>query len=294
MANRLASNLFILMKSTFLLLCSLLLALGGRAQTKPTELLMLGTFHFHNPGADLVKTKGFDVLAPKPQAELAAMTDKIKAFGPQKIFVEWPYNEQPELDELYQAYCRGGYEDYVKGKFAANRHNFLLKNEIIQLAFRAGKKAGLPRIHAFDYTNTSFPYDSVQKAMKAAHQEVLQGQMDGLFKAITAEHNHKFETMTLTELLLDFNSPQSLATNKGSYLELFNRAGSLDNFAGAYLVSEWYRRNLYMYALVQKLTAPTDERIMVLVGAGHAAMMRDFVQADKRFKLREAREVLKR
>ena len=78
------------MKSTFFLLCSLLLALGARSQTKPTELLMLGTFHFHNPGADLVKTKGFDVLAPKPQAELAVITDKIKAFGPQKIFVEWP------------------------------------------------------------------------------------------------------------------------------------------------------------------------------------------------------------
>jgi hypothetical protein len=281
------------MRHALLLLCCALLTLSSRAQSKPAELLLLGTFHFQNPGADLVKTKTFDVLAAKPQAELAVMTDKLKAFGPQKIFVEWPYNEQTELDELYQAYRGGKYEAYVKGKYPEKRHNFLLRNEIIQLAFRAGQKAGLPRIHAFDYTHTAFPYDSVQRAIKAAQQEGLQQQIDALFKRITAEQNRKIETLTLTQLLLDFNSPQSLAANKGCYLELFNRAGSPDNFAGAYLVSEWYRRNLYMYALVQKLTAPTDTRVLVLVGAGHAAMMQEFVRSDPRFRLRAPKDVLK-
>ncbi|RAK68168.1 DUF5694 domain-containing protein [Hymenobacter edaphi] len=282
------------MKHLLLLISGLLLGLGATAQSKPAELLLLGTFHFHNPGADIVKTKTFDVMAAKPQAELEAITDNIKAFQPKKIFVEWSYDAQPELDELYQAYLGGKFEGYVKGKYPAKSQNFYLRNEIFQLAFRAGKKAGLPRIHALDYTRTAFPFDSVQKAMQAARQEDLQKQMNDLFQAITAEQNQKLETLTLTQLLLDFNSPQSLAINKGSYLELFNRAGSPDNFAGAYLVSEWYRRNLYMYALVQKLTAPTDDRVLVLVGAGHAAMMREFVQSDKRFKLREPKDVLKK
>lgn len=283
------------MKNIFLLLGGLLAALGASAQStpaKPAELLLLGTFHFHNPGADIVKTKTFDVLAPRPQAELEALTDRIKAFGPQKIFVEWPYNEQAGLDELYQAYLGGQYEAYVKGKFAPKQHNFLLKNEIIQLAFRAGKKAGVPRIYAFDYNKTTFPFDSMQRAMKAAGQEQLQQRFDATFQTITAEQNRQIETLTLTQILLEQNSARSLATNKDAYIELFNRAGGPDNFIGAYLVAEWYRRNLYMYALVQKLTAPTDERVLALVGTGHAAMMREFVQSDHRFRLRELREVL--
>ncbi|RTQ45924.1 hypothetical protein EJV47_24145 [Hymenobacter gummosus] len=280
------------MKNFLCLLLGLLALLPARAQTKPAELLLLGTFHFHNPGADIVKIKSFDVLTPQAQAELGKLTDKIKAFGPQKIFVEWEQTDQAGLDELYQAYLRGGYEDYVKTKYPAQRHNFLLKNEIIQLAFRAGQKAGLTRIHAFDYTQTQFPFDSVQKAIKAAGQQALQQRLDATFQAITAEHNQKFATLTLTQLLLYFNTPQSLAANKNAYLELFNRAGRVDNFAGPYLVSEWYRRNLYMYAILQKLTEPTDTRVLALVGAGHAAMMREFVQADARFRLREPQDVL--
>ncbi|MCC3156573.1 DUF5694 domain-containing protein [Hymenobacter sp. 15J16-1T3B] len=283
-----------LLRPLLLLLLGLLPLTAVRAQPKPAELLLIGTFHFHNPGADLVKTKSFDVLAPAAQAELQTMTDRIKAFGPQKIFVEWEQTNQAELDELYRAYLGGKYEDYVKTKYPAQRHNFLLKNEIIQLAFRAGQKAGLTRIHAFDYTRTSFPYDSVQKAIKAAGQQALQQRIDAKLQAVTAEQNELFATKTLTQVLLHFNTPQSMADNKNFYLELFNPAGSVDNFAGAYLVSEWYRRNLYMYSIIQKTVAPTDTRVLALVGAGHAAMMREFVQSDPRFRLRELQDVLKK
>ena len=282
------------MKHLFLLLVGLLAGLGATAQTQPADLLLVGTFHFHNPGADLVKVATFDVLAPKPQAELEAMTNRLKAYGPQKIFVEWSYDEQAALDTLYREYLGGQYEAYVKRRYPKPaRQNFYLRNEIVQLAFRAGKKAGLTRIHAFDYDKTSFPYDSVQRAIKAAGQQPLQQQIDATFQRMTAEQNHKIATLTLTQLLLDANTPAELDANKRTYLELMNRAGRPDDFAGPYLVSEWYRRNLYMYSLIQKLTAPTDTRVLVLVGAGHAAMLRDFVQNDPRFRLRQLREVLK-
>lgn len=281
------------MKRIILLLSGLLAGFAATAQTQPADLLLIGTFHFHNPGADLVKVATFDVLAPKPQAELEAMTNRLKTYGPQKIFVEWSYNEQAALDTLYRAYLGGQYEAYVKRRYPAKRQNFYLRNEIIQLAFRAGKKAGLARIHAFDFDGTSFPYDSVQRAIKAAGQQPLQQKIDATFQRMTVEQNRKIATLTLTQLLLDANTPAELDANKRSYLELLNRAGRPDDFAGPFLVSEWYRRNLYMYSLIQKLTAPTDTRVLVLVGAGHAAMLRDFIQNDPRFRLRQLREVLK-
>lgn len=281
------------MKRILLLLSGLLASFAATAQSQPADLLLVGTFHFNNPGADLVKIATFDVLAPKPQAELEVMANQIKAYGPQKLFVEWSYDEQAALDTLYREYLGGHYDAYVKRRFPAKGQNFYLRNEIFQLAFRAGKKAGLTRIHALDYNGTSFPYDSVQRAIKAASQQPLQQQIDATLARQTAEQNRKIASFTLTQLLLDTNTPAELDTNKRLYLQLLNRAGRPDDFAGAYLVSEWYRRNLYMYSLIQKLTAPTDSRVLVLVGSGHAAMLRDFIQYDPRFRLRQLREVLK-
>ncbi|OON67863.1 DUF5694 domain-containing protein [Hymenobacter sp. CRA2] len=282
------------MKNLLFLLGALLLSLGAPAQTKPAELLLLGTFHFHNPGADIVKTKSFDVLAPKAQAELETMTGRLSQWHPDKVFVEWDWNSQAELDALYQLYLGGQYEQAIRAKYAKpGQRDFYLKNEIIQLAFRTAKKAGLKRVYAFDYTKTSFPFDSVQKAMQQAHQDALMQRIGETFKKVEAEQNQKLSTLTLTQLLLDFNTPQSNRENKGAYLDLLNKAGSIGSFAGPWLVSEWYRRNLYMYSVVQKTVEPADQRVLVLAGAGHTAMLREFAEYDSRFRLKELKDVVK-
>jgi hypothetical protein len=282
------------MKYFFLLLLSFTLASQGFAQTKQSDLLLLGTCHFANPGMDIVKMKSVDILGAAAQADLEALTDKIARFKPTKIFVEAEWSKQAEIDELYKQYLGGTYQAYVTAKFPASRHSFYLKNEIMQLAFRAGKKAGVPRIYGVDYSQTSFPYDSVLTVMQQAHQEPLIKQIQDTFKAVEAEQNRKLTSLSLTQVLLDLNTPQSLAENKGVYLNLLNRAGNVGNFAGSYLVSEWYRRNLYMYSIVQKTVTAEDGNAVVLVGAGHAAMMRGFAQYDARFRLKELKDVLKK
>ncbi|NVO31484.1 DUF5694 domain-containing protein [Hymenobacter lapidiphilus] len=278
----------------FLFVLLALTSLGARAQTKPAELLLIGTFHYDNPGLDLTKVTSVDVLAPKGQADLEMMATKIAAFGPKKVFVEWQQNDQATLDELYAHYRKGEYESYIRSKYTDPRKlNLFLKNEMFQLGFRTAKKANLPRVYGIDYQGTSFPFDSVQQAIRAAGQTAIQQRIDAALKKFGDDFNRKASTMTLRELMLDANTPADLTANKGLYLDIFNRAGAVDNYAGPYLVSEWYRRNLYMYSVVQKLTEPADDKVMVLVGSGHAAIIRDFVPYDPRFRLRELREVLK-
>lgn len=280
------------MKRLFFLLACLITS-PSFAQTKPTEVLLIGTFHFNNPGADIVKVKTFDVMTPKVQAELETITDKIKLYQPDKIFVEWPWDEQKELDALYAQYMGDKYEQYVTTKYTKpSQRDFYLKNEIIQLAFRAGKKLKLAKIHAIDYRKTDFPYDSVMKAMSAARQEKLQKDVESLMATYQASANKKLETYTLTQLLLDHNTPASRAFDTSLYLTLLNRAGSADTFVGPFLVSEWYRRNLYMYSLVQKLTEAQDDKVMVLAGSSHTAMMQGFVDTDNRFTVNALKDIL--
>ncbi|WP_035567987.1 DUF5694 domain-containing protein [Hymenobacter sp. IS2118] len=281
------------MKHFFLFLLSFAFVTTGFAQSKKSDILLLGTFHFHNPGSDVVKVKTFDVMTPKVQAELENITQKISVFHPDKIFVEWAWDEQKQLDALYSAYLNGNFEQHVTTTYPKAQHNFLLKSEIIQLAFRAGKKTKLTRIHALDYRNVSLPFDSVMNAMKAANQTALMQKVQDATSELETSQNKKIEKFTLTQLLLDTNTKEELAFNKSLYIDILNRAGKTDNFAGAFLVSEWYRRNLYMYSLVQKnMTAP-DSKALVLVGSGHAAMMKEFIESDQQFRLKELKDVLK-
>ncbi|UOG75258.1 DUF5694 domain-containing protein [Hymenobacter tibetensis] len=283
------------MKKAFLLLFGLCSVVQSIAQSKPTDLLLVGTFHFHNPGGDVAKVKTFDVMTPKVQAELENITNNLAAFRPDKIFVEWDYSDQRGLDELYTQYLGGKYEEYIQATYPTpGKRDFYLKNEIVQLAFRAGKKAKLTRIHAFDYNKISLPFDSVMQAIAVAKQEPLLKSLNDARASIETSQNKKIETYTLTQLLLDANTKENLTFNKGIYLDKFNRAGTASNFSGPRMVSEWYRRNLYMYSLLQKMVEPQDDKVMVLVGSGHAAIIQDFVTYDSTFKLTELKNVLKK
>lgn len=260
-------------------------------QSTKKKVLLVGTFHFNNPGADVVKVKTFDVMSAKSQQELDLITDKIKNYNPDKIFVEWEHDDQAGLDSLYDLYVRNKYSDYVNKKFP--KSNFYKQNEIFQLAFKAARKLGLKKVHAIDYPNNDFPYDSLMAGINDAKQTELKMNIDKALKEYTATANADIQKMSLTQLLLKMNQTKARRDDLGTYISEFNRGGAADNFVGAYLVSEWYKRNLYMYALLQKITESKDKKIMVLLGASHVAMFKEFIALDKNFEAVELEEVLK-
>ncbi|WP_185965925.1 DUF5694 domain-containing protein [Flavobacterium sp. ZT3R18] len=249
------------------------------AQSTKKQILLLGTFHFENPGLDVAQINTFNVMTNKSQKELENITDKIKKFGPDKIFVEWKYEKQDKLDKFY-----------------AKNTDSLFHNdadELVQLAIRSAKKLGHKKLFAIDYNQTEFPYDSLVKGMQEANQLDLIKKNKEELVAHEKSQNQKIAKYSLTELLIDYNAEESNAENVKWYLETCNKAGKKDNFVGAYLVSEWYKRNLYMYSLIQKLTENKDDKIMVLLGASHTAMLREFIKYDSDFEIIELKDVLK-
>jgi hypothetical protein len=268
-----------MMKKLLLLVLLTVTATPSFAQSKKKQILLIGTFHFENPGLDVAQVNTFNVMTNKSQIELENITDKIKKFGPDKIFVEWSYEKQEKLDKLY----------------AKNTDSLLRKkaDERVQLALRLAKKLGHKKLFAIDYNQTSFPYDSLVKGMQKANQLDLIKKDKEEMAAYEKSENQKIAKYSLTELLIDNNTKESNAENVKWYLETANKAGIKDNFVGAYLVSEWYRRNLYMYSLIQKLTENKDAKIMVLLGAGHTAMLREFIKYDSNFEIVELKYILR-
>jgi hypothetical protein len=246
---------------------------------KQTEILLIGTFHFDNPGLDIAKTNSFEVLNPKTQTELDVMAQKIKEFNPTKIFVEWSYDKQAKLDTLYNSYLNGS-DDFSKDK-----------NEIFQLAFRIGKLNNNERLEAIDY-KMDFPFGEVMEIIENRNQTELKAEITAITQKVSTDFDEKIKQgISLTDMLLYHNTDEFRYMANNAYETILN-AGDDSDFEGAQLVSQWNKRNLFMYSLIKKKTTKKDERVMVLLGASHIANIKRILDDNNDWKTVELKDVL--
>ncbi len=280
------------MKYISLLLIILLSACHYKNQTPHTqvkgnakEVLLLGTFHFNNPRADVVKNEVFDVMTDNGQQQLKQLADKLTKFKPTKIFTEWEVDDQENLNKLYQKYLDGTYFD------DKTLSDFYRKGEIFQLAFRVAKKLNHKKVYAIDPTEKPFDYPLVMKAIEENNQDTLKVQLDQTMKNFGEQATKDAETLNLEEIYLKTNTLEQNIANIEIYTELLIKAGDLNNSAGADVVAQWYKRNLRMWGNIQKQVNKDDKRIMVLLGAGHTAILNQIVSYNSHWKAADLRKV---
>jgi len=256
------------------------------ANTNAKEALLIGTFHYNNPGADVAKTKSFDILSESSQTELQEMSAGITKYNPTQVFVEWPYDEQADLDSLYQVYLKG---EYFKNEKLSD---FYRKNEIFQLAFRVAKENGLEKVYAIDY-KTSFPFGEVMEDLEKNNQGALKSEIEETIAKFTKEFDDKIDAgVSLKELTYYLNTPKMNKLSNYLHNDLMLRAGGTTDFSGPLLTSEWFKRNLYMWSMIQKQTNPDDQKIMVLAGSSHTAMFELFIKENEDWKMKNFKEVM--
>lgn len=232
------------------------------------EVLLIGTSHWNNfnqKGSDIAQSNEIDILSESYQSQLSDITQKIVEFKPSKVFVERTIAYQPKLDSLYQLYRTSS---WGKDK----------RNEIYQLGFRVANELNHTKVYGIDFRETSFDYEAAMKAMEVAGQEELISETEESIKIYEETYNEIVKNNTPLEDIIKYhNDVAQRQENLGWYFNVVNRGGNLDDFSGSYLASEWIRRNLHTYALIQKYVAAKDERIMILMGAGHTAVLHNLI-----------------
>ena len=271
------------------MLFNLSLEILAQDKTNEKEVLLIGTFHFNNPGGDIAKTDKFDILSEKSQNELTIIAQKIKEFAPDKIFVEWDVNKGSQLDSLYNLYLNDEYFAYVEKKYPKKK--LFKENEIFQLAFRAAKLCGNKKVYAID-TQIKFPFDSLLIAVDKAKQTDLKNKIFKRIKQFENIENENRKKYSLTNLILECNKKSYRDFDLASYITFFNSAGENKDFTGPNLVANWYKRNLIMFSFVQKFTEKNDTKILILFGASHAALFKQFIDLDENLKVVELKDIL--
>ena len=245
------------------LLVALCLSFQVSADEKPAaEVMLIGLFHFANPGLDSVKSEVIDVMTPENQRYLEALTDRIAAFEPTAVLLEYDRANDERMNERYRAYRAGDYELGV--------------NEIYQLGFRIAHKAGLDRVESFDEREVHWDAGPMMEKLEELPARKLA--LDDTIAEMSADMGRLHATLSLAELLTHFNQPEVDAENKGIYIAT-NDIGVGDGFEGARASASWWHRNFRMYAQLQRFAGP-GARVVAIAGQGHTAILRDFLRDD--------------
>jgi len=243
----------------------LFLAVPGfsAAEEPPAEVMLFGVFHFANPGNDVVKTSQTNVMTPDNQAYLVRLAKRIAEFRPTVVLLEFDPKNEAAMQERYR--------QYVDGKYV------LETNEIYQLGFRIAREAGVQNVHSFDEREVQWEAEPLFEYMPENDPETNQ-KMNDLIARISSDRESAHSTKSLAELLLDSNDPDQDSLNKYMYL-MTNDVGAGDNYVGADASASWWRRNFRMYANIQKHAQP-GERVIVIGGQGHTAILKDLLALD--------------
>ncbi len=245
-----------------LLLTALWLPTTIQAEEKSSVMIM-GTFHFANPGKDVVKTNIINVLTDQNQQYLERFTSRVsEQYRPTHVLIECPPSQQDKYNKQFN--------DFKSGEFA------LPVNENFQLGFRIASNSNASVV-CYDERDITWNATGLMQWLENENGK-QKNAFDNAIKEITEQHNLMHQTKDLRDILLAHNQQSSDTLNKALYIRL-NHIGSGGNFEGADAAASWWHRNFRMYANIQHYAQP-GTRVFVLGGQGHTAILKDLLALD--------------
>ncbi len=223
------------------------------AEPARTQVMLVATYHFSNPGKDLNNVKAIDVLAANRQREIGVVVTSLARFAPTKVAVEWPARIVEER-----------YPKYRDGTLPQSR------NEVVQLGFRLARARNLPAVLGLDVEG-DFPFDAVA-AWAGKHGR--SGEIDALMADGAREVAHISalqDKSSIGGVLRYMNATESIASNHSFYPRMLTMGGG-DEQPGVKLLAAWYERNLAICGRLLQRVQPGD-RVVAFYGQGHVYLL---------------------
>ena len=246
---------------------------GTARAAAPVEVMVLGSYHFGNPGRDLHNVAVDAVTTPRRQAELDAVATAILTFKPTRVMVEMQ-SSAPE-------FAVADYPTMTPATLASKA------NEIVQIGYRIARRANLPLVSGIDEQPKDgepdyFPYDAVEAAAKKFGQQPALAASNATVGPFLADFAVRQTIETVAQLLSRFNTPGTPVTGMSGYYAMLP-IGDADTQPGADLNAMWYLRNAKIFGKLMHVAKPGD-RVLVVYGAGHAYWLRHFASETPGFR----------
>ena len=239
------------------------------------QVMVLGVFHFSNPNADYAQFQGTDVLTPARQREIDTVVAQLARFRPTKIALERVPAEVDSINADYQRYRAGTFS--------------LTRNEIHQLGFRLAADLHHRQLYAVDF-QSGMRIDSVMGYARV-HDTAFVTRFNATVADVVKLLDRMQREETIGANLRFMNDPENILRAHQPYADMAT-VGAGDGYVGARVVSDWYARNLHIFANLARIAQPGD-RILLIIGMGHAPILRELIRSHPAMQLVEPLDYLR-
>jgi hypothetical protein len=259
------------MKKNAILFMAILFMSFSDTTGDKAQLLLLGSYHMSNPGADVVNMTADDILSEKRQGEIEDLVKKLATFKPTKIAVEVNYGTKE--DTALQA----NYKQYLANNYT------LRKNESEQIGFRLAKILGHQKVYAID---ASGDFD-INKVMGFAMANGMGNKAQNIMQEMQAYIKKENELLSQSKLQAYYqhlNSQEFI--EKG--MELYHLFLPFTNgklYPGADLLSDNYKRNLKIVTNLIRIKESSQDKILVIFGSGHIPFFKSILYGSPDFSI---------
>lgn len=245
------------------------------------RILILGIYHMDNPRLDSKNIEADDVLLPRRQGEILELVEKLAKFKPDKIAIEAPYQDLAWISR-YQKFLTGNYQ--------------LGRNEIEQIGFQLAKRLGLTTLYPIDFpifmsglTPSEVEYPKPKPNQNSTPAAVTKPAQPSPL----SDEDKLLRGTTVTEFLRYLNNERRIQDSQKSYMQMLMLTDDPAIYSRADRVTNWYKRNLRMFANINRITEFPTDRILLIVGFGHLKILRDFAIDAPQYCLIETQTYLK-
>jgi hypothetical protein len=233
-----------------------------------------------NPSRDVGNFVADDVNKRERQKEIKAVIKKLSKFKPTKIAVEVNFDRFKELNRKYKRYLEGKYK--------------LKNNEAEQIGFRLAKLMRHSEIYPVDWNkeiDIDFKeIDFMKFAEENNQRELLEKGIKINIKIIKRMQRIQEEKGWI-ELFRYLNRTDTIRKFHLPYF-LIAQIGNGNRYPGANWVQYWYGRNLKIFVNLIRI-AKEDDRILLIIGAGHVYLLKRFAIESGFFKVENVLKYLK-
>ena len=238
-------------------------------------ILLIGSGHWSNPGRDMIAPEFDDMLSPHRQIEIADCVGRLAAFAPTKVALEAWAERADQLQDEYRRYRAGTFT--------------LGPDERHQLGFRLAAACGHDRMYGIDWHDLErkIGWDQAIDFAKAHGQLdriAALGVDDAAVKRKEAEENAIIRRKSVIEMILDAHAPASLAESHKVYADMA-LIGKGESYIGADVILRWYERNMKIFVNLSRIITSPDDRVVVVIGAGHLPLLTHFIEASGHYAL---------
>jgi hypothetical protein len=224
------------------------------------EILILATHYlsYAEPGGPV-----YDVLDPEKQADLQEMIAHLGQFQPTRITLDIPAGSQWDtlINDRYKAYLSGDRR--------------LSRSVEEQIGFRLGEMTGQRRLYGIGGDTAG---EQLIQSVGQGAEDLLRNALAGILQERSRVMSQRLaRSSSIEEFFRYLNDPATLTREQSILRNQFERMATSNYMTASDLLAAWYDIHRERLHHLRSLVRPHGERVIMIVPAAYAPLLRELV-----------------